>query len=687
MNVTIKKIYGTNICISENFILKIEKKYLKIFRLLKMSRNTNSIRSLMKDGASSGAISSTSASQEAVFRSTVPSNSASSYNNNEDDFDRFEAPRSSSRRPVSPARQSLSQNGMPAKKSFQDMMAEKSNSAGSYDSMSQRSAAPVPFVASSAAATPRRSLSDMMSQQKSKSPAPFTPSNSANSGYVSPSSSSTPYNSAASGSMSSGSGRSFSDRLASAKSMSSNGSAVPTDYRSGRSMSDRLNSALSTSSNESGGFVAPVPMTPSQAKFSQMLEQAKSASDASRAASRAASPSSSRSTRSLDELSRDYETKTKTPTRRLQDMLSGNDAMKSPPREERLTNVMVKDAASVNAGDDALPIVTKTPMRGTGSAFEDYELELRTYGVVVISALNIDTMSDKMYLFCETPKGTKFYVEIVTFSNPSLYLPANHTTLTAFSGKKMDLVDAISVDDCKKLATCDVLYNCGDEYCFLQKTGNMVTRSEYVVASQELGSHSLHTKGTVVARPLVKLTELRGNSKEALSHIEMSAEQLFDNAKVNSLFESNMVLRKLAVTTFDTINVENLFRQIINSIDMARSERNNLLVMNPETADNSDASNKVVVDINLLNETKEQALSNLENFNSTISHINRLQEHLRKSVDGMKETVDRYNAVKSEGVMMAPGSPFVDQSMWDSIFTADKNVAPGASLEVNFRIA
>ncbi len=317
------------------------------------------------------------------------------------------------------------------------------------------------------------------------------------------------------------------------------------------------------------------------------------------------------------------------------------------PTEEKLSTVTFSNATMTAEGDSSADVkVMSMPTRKMGKAIEDYKEELRTIKVTVLSVTKMEGTDKKIFLLCVNERGTKFYVKITTFDDLALYLPENHLTLTKFAGSKTELSDRISMAECANLSTCDVLYTCDNEVCYLRHDGMAsMQREDYVMANEELSNKTLHSSNSPIGRPVVSLEELMGNPRATLMQIEISAEMLYQRALMNIRAEILNVTRKLSAAAFDSVNVQNLFINTGVNFDLNAKYIDQQLPALEAMTDPTGMKMRddLVAKLYKVKCGEEALLTDAQGLDDLMRLTNMIMDQLRVVVDRMRVTYDSFN--------------------------------------------
>jgi hypothetical protein len=288
-----------------------------------------------------------------------------------------------------------------------------------------------------------------------------------------------------------------------------------------------------------------------------------------------------------------------------------------------------------------------------------------------------------------TKKGTKFFVQIITYSNQSLLIPSNNMTLTKFTGEEFELSKKIDLEECKNLSTCDILFTCNDEVCLSKHNGSTFKNEEFIITTKEKSVSSIEMSNCVIARPLVNFDLLLSKPEEILKEVEISAENLLLTAVENSKEETVMVLRKLASNLYDSLQVKELFLNVVANVVEEIKLRKQQSELTYEqyyqqysaqygtSEDNFKDFQKLIVDrLVAINEANEKFLESINMFNENTASINAYSEHLGNTVTQMKTIVDLF---------ITDDSKLKNPQLWGNLLNANPLILNGPT-EITFRL-
>jgi len=348
------------------------------------------------------------------------------------------------------------------------------------------------------------------------------------------------------------------------------------------------------------------------------------------------------------------------------------------PGQENVEKVFIEDLPTAVENDpnsivDVAPIVASRSYGSpaTLSPMDNYKNQLKAIGVTVIGVINFNDSKNMMILSVVSNKGIKFYVRVNTYTNASLYITDSRLVLSSFSSAHSNIEDKISIEECAASSVCDILYTCNDEACYLNKEKNGFSKSLFNISYPEGSDKVGHEEGTLIGRPIVTYEELIGDPVNTLSYVESSSINLLKNALDNANTESRNVIRKMVAATYDTVQIQNLYLNVISAI----SDESTVLGNQLSVLDINSEDAKLTVDrLNQVNYASEEVLNILEHFNESIKALNLLSLQLNKTINEMHTAVD---------TLFPEGNQFRDPALWEDLRKGDQAVASGQPLDLN----
>jgi len=323
------------------------------------------------------------------------------------------------------------------------------------------------------------------------------------------------------------------------------------------------------------------------------------------------------------------------------------------PLEEKISSISLNNPESFAENDKFTPVsVTPLVKNSSGDPLEDYKRSLRSLKITVTDQITFDDSPNMLLLSAVTDKDIKFYVLISTFNHDSVYLPESHISITKFEGSKFHLEDSISLSDCKELATCDLLYNCNDEFCMLKKEGHGLSKINFVITKQGSINSSLSIEGSVVSKPVVTYEELIGNPTETLASIEQTFTNLLTRNVENTSLNATANLKKLGMASFDSVSVNNLFKTVFVQLETdgnSLSVELDALKLQPLTPEVELKMNETADKLGKINSTSEKVLASMQKFNKTTEiAVDAVNQTLSSTVSQMESILDSYLPEGSE---------------------------------------
>jgi len=324
--------------------------------------------------------------------------------------------------------------------------------------------------------------------------------------------------------------------------------------------------------------------------------------------------------------------------------------------DETVETVSKVEIANIDAfeGNDKDVKVLKPYYKKAESAISYYEEQLAAVGVTVISKTNFSKTNKMLLLKCISKKGTVFYVEVSTFNSQALYIPQTEMTLTKYEGTEFELSNKISLEECKNLSTCDVVYSCNDEFCVLRHQNNSFKKEEFVIASQEKSNKSIHVSGHIIARPLVTYDSIITKPEEILVQVEQSAMNLLMTATKNAQLEAILGVRNSFRVVFDQLEIKNVFDKMMEVLTLEELQRLNEI----SQTENSDQIKILTDRIVATKEAREELLNAFSKFNADSKILNTYFAMIEKISSDMKNVAKTY---------MLADSDFMSDQFWENL--------------------
>jgi hypothetical protein len=254
--------------------------------------------------------------------------------------------------------------------------------------------------------------------------------------------------------------------------------------------------------------------------------------------------------------------------------MTGDRSGKKPKKSKKSSRGSPKEKISVNKRK-ALQSMKLNVGKSTASSIEK---ELVSYGYMPMEKVIIRTKSDDKarYVKAMNKVGQTLFIEldgegVVQVTSKDITLTqTNKSTMVPYSAK-------MGTMNCLDLDVCGVAFECSNGICTLQRDIRSTSPVETTFTTvEEYAPKTALVKGSPVAYPIIRLSEIRNNNELVLRTVNKAVQKLRNDSHstcTHYLQESSQIINEMSNEYNRFVNNQrNLFKSLSKSIEILETK-------------------------------------------------------------------------------------------------------------------